>query len=192
MVQGLASIVLGYFLTAALHSRIYPAPRPPVTVVPLSNGGPGKVHLRLKLAGTTPGTPEPIFTAGVSGHAMQFFIRVQPGATATLGVDLWGYRLLESQPFALSKLNEEMDVVLSLPMLLPPDTDPIWVGLTERARQFWKNHIIIQQNGKCVIFSDSKYDMPVNSPIYYGLNPLGGSFVSNRYTGKILLVKKSP
>ena len=123
---------------------------------------------------------------------MEFYIRILPDTKATLGVDLWGVGDLESKPFALSDLDEEMDVVLSLPMLLPPDSDPIWAGLTERARRFWKSHLIVQQNGKCVIFSDKPYPMPANSPIYYGLNPLGGSIVSDRYTGKILSATKSP
>ena len=192
VLQGLAPILLGYVLTTVLHSRIYPALPAPVAAVALSNGGPGAVHLRLKLAGTSPGIPEPIFTGGVSGHAMEFFIRVLPGDKATLGADLWGLSAIESKPFDLSDLDEEMDVVLSLPMLLPPDSDPIWAGLTERAHQFWKSHLIVQQNGKCVLFSDKKYPMPANSPIYYGLNPLGGSIVSDRYTGKILSVIKSP
>ena len=172
------------FLYAFLNrGEAHPAPSQHHTFGPLT--------LRLKLPGTNAGIPEPLCSIGEPGRASLIFIRLLKGSRAKVGVEFWGNELSEGDVFQLPAADAEIEVTCYVPAFFPSADDPVW-GATPAGR---KNQLVreyrILVDGIERLHGSTPYVEPEGSPLYIGANPLGGSFVSNLFTGKVLAVKRA-
>jgi hypothetical protein len=177
-----APIALGWLVATYTHTRIYP---PTVTEAAPAKARYGPVHLKLRLAGTAPGIPEPVLTCGTPGNAAEVYIRVMPHAKASVGIDFWGLKKVESDPFPLPAQNALIEVTVYLPALFPPQRDPAWGSYSASLQEKWLGQAVIAVNGQLRLKAPVSYPMPQHSALYYGRNPLGGSVVSESFTGVI-------
>ncbi len=183
-----APVVLGWLVATLVHNRVYPTT---VAEAAPSRALYGPVHLRLRLAGTAPGIPEPLLTCGITGNAAECYIRVMEHAEATVGIDFWGLRKVESEPFQLPAQNAQIDVVVYLPSLFPAQGDAAWGAYSPVLEERWRSQSVIAVNGKVRLRVPIAYPLPPHSPVYYGRNPLGGSIVSDYFTGTVEAITQS-
>lgn len=176
-------VLLAWFLTRALHKHLHPSD---VRDSAASRNAYGQISLKLKLPGTHAGIPEPLISCGRIGNASLVFIRLLPNSRANVGIDFWGVELAQSPDFALPAMDAEIDVICALPAFFPAEGDVEWAGITGRAQQRRRSEYIIAVNGTTRLRGSIRYVEPPHSPIYFGVNPLGGSFVSSAFTGAIL------
>jgi hypothetical protein len=146
----------------------------------------GPISLKLKLPGTAGGIPEPILVCGRAGNASLVYIRLLHRHRAQLGVEFWGLGSFESEPFLLSSADAEVDVTCYIPAFFPKEGDPYWGNLSPRLQQIRKTQYILTANGVVRLRGPVRYEQPAHPDLYFGSNPLGGSFVSNSFTGRIL------
>jgi hypothetical protein len=179
-----APILLAWVLAHALHRRLYPQN---VRVSEVSNNTYGKVRLRLKLPGTSAGIPEPLISCGITGNASLVFIRLLPKNRAKVGVEFWGLELDQGEEFALPAADAEIDVACDLPALYPGEGETSWGSTPPEVQKLRSHEYVIAVNGVARLRGSVTYTQAPHSPLYFGANPLGGSFVSNSFTGKILL-----
>jgi len=165
-----------------VHARIYP---PPAAEAAPSHALYGPVRLRLRLAGTAPNILEPLLTCGITGNAAEVYIRVMAHARATVGIDFWGWKKVESDPFELPAQDARIDVTIYLPALFPGKGDPAWGAYSTALQEKWRGQSVIVVDGKARLVTPGAYPLRPHSPLYYGRNPLGGSFVSDYFTGVI-------
>lgn len=178
-------VLLGWLLTRGLHKHLHPSD---VRDSVAKRNVYGQISLRLKLPGTHAGIPEPLISCGRIGNASIIFIRLLPNSRANVGIDFWGAELAQSPDFALPALDAEIEVTCAVPAFFPAEGDHEWAGITEGAQQRRRSEYIIAVNGTTRLKGSLQYVEPPHSPIYYGVNPLGGSFVSSTFTGAILRV----
>ena len=143
----------------------------------------GQISIRLKLPGTHAGIPEPLISCGRIGNAAIIFIRLLPNNRANVGIDFWGAELAQGPDFVLPAMDAEIDVTCAVPAFFPAEGDHEWAGITAGAQQRRRSEYIIAVNGTTRLKGSLQYVEPPHSPIYYGVNPLGGSFVSSTFTG---------
>jgi hypothetical protein len=176
-------VVVAWLLMHVVHSRVYPEePRAPAAEA----NSYGPVRMRLVLPGTSAGIPEPLVACGITGNASVAYIRLLPGNRAKVGIDFWGMRADQSPDFPIPSSDAVIDVVCYLPAFFPPETDPYWGGLSQEFRRMRRNEYYIEVNGVVRLKAPATYIQAEHSPIYYGENPLGGSLVSDRFTGVVL------
>jgi hypothetical protein len=188
LVQIAAPVVLGWLVATYAHQRIYPAT---TTEAAAPRALYGAVHLKLRLAGTAPGIPEPLLTCGKTGNAAEVYIRVMEHAVATVGIDFWGWKKVESDPFQLPAQNAQIDVTVYLPSLFPAKGDPAWGFYSAGLQERWRSQAVIAVDGKVRLKAPIAYPLPAHSPLFYGRNPLGGSIVSDYFTGKVDAIAQS-
>jgi len=179
-----APILLAWTLTHALHRHLHPQD---VRDAEVSRNGYGKVRLRLKLPGTNAGIPEPLISCGITGNASLVFIRLLPKSRAKVGVEFWGLELDQGPEFALPAADAEIDLACDLPALYPEEGDRAWGSTPPEVQQLRNHEYVIAVNGVVRLRGVVNYRQAPHSPLYLGINPLGGSFVSNSFTGKVLL-----
>jgi hypothetical protein len=181
----LVPILLAWVLTRALHKHLHPLD---VRDSVARRNAYGQMTLWLKLPGTHAGIPEPLISCGRIGNASLVFIRLLPNSRAKVGVEFWGQELAQGQEFALPAMDGEIEVTCTVPAFYPARGDPQWDGITASAQQRRCNEYIIAVNGTIRLRGSVTYAEPSRSPVYVGVNPLGGSFVSSAFTGTILRV----
>jgi hypothetical protein len=178
-------VLLAWGLARALHRHLHPAD---VRDVAAERNTYGQIRLHLKLPGTHAGILEPLISCGRIGDASLVFIRLLPKSQARVGVEFWGLELDEGTAFAVPAPDAEIDLTCDLPACYPDAGDAAW-GKTPPAEQQLRLHQYrIAVNGVVRLQGSVNYHQPPHSPLYFGINPLGGSFVSNRFTGKILRI----
>src|SRR5579859_5790775 len=146
----------------------------------------GPVSVRVKLPGTVGGIPEPLVVCGRAGSADLVYIRILAGKKAAVGVEFWGLRADESGTFDLSSMDAVLDIKCYLPALFPEDGDEYWRELPPRVQRSRQTEYFIVVDNIVRLKGPVKYDVRPHSPIFLGRNPLGGSLVSDRFTGTIL------
>jgi len=176
-------VVLAWLVTHAWHDHLYPRH---FNKVVAEASGFGRVRFRIKLPGTRVGIREPLISCGRVGNASLVFVRLLPNNHAKVGVEFWGRELTQGPEFAVPPGEGEITLVCELPAFYPNEGDPGW-GQTARADQI-RHHrdFIIAVDGVVRLKGTTDYGQPMRSPLYFGVNPLGGSFVSDRFTGTIL------
>jgi len=182
LVRIVAPVALGWLVATYAHARLYP---PPVAESAPSRADYGPVHLKLRLAGTAPGIPEPLLTCGITGSAVEVYIQVMAHAKALVGIDFWGWQKVESEPFQLSAQDARLDVTIYVPALFPEKGSASWGAYSPALQEKWRGQTVIVVDGKVRLKVPGIYPLPPHTPIYYGRNPLGGSFVSDYFTGVI-------
>jgi hypothetical protein len=175
--------VLAWLIVIALHRTLYPSD---LRAVAASTNGYGQVHLRIGLPGTHAGIPEPLLACGRVGNASLVYIRLLPNARARVGVEFWGLELDQGDEFSLPAADAVIDVTCSLPALYPPLKDSAWASVDAATQQRLTHEYAILVNGVVRLKGMVEYREPPHSPLYLGSNPLGGSFVSSRFSGTIL------
>jgi len=174
-------ILAAWLLTRVLHDRLQ-----------LHSEGPaeansyGPVRLRLKLPGTAAGIPEPLVACGVTGNASVVYIRLLGKGHAKVGVDFWGQRADQSPEFPIPADDAVIDVVCYLPAFFPPEANSYWAAFSPEFRRNRRSEYYIEVDGVVRLKASVAYAQAEHSPIYYGENPLGGSLVSDRFTGTVL------
>ena len=178
-------ILLAWAITQAFHRRPHAvavaAKEPPPALSSY-----GQVRLRLKLPGTNAGIPEPLISCGAVGDAALVFIRLLPNSRAKVGVEFWGRELDQGPEFALPAADAEIDFACDLPAFYPVEGDAAWGKTPADVRQVRRHEFAISVDGVVRLKGSITYPLAPHSPLYIGANPLGGSFVSNSFTGRIL------
>ena len=148
----------------------------------------GPVRLRIKLPGTAGGIPEPLFVFGEPGKAALVYIRLLKHARAKVGVEFWGLGAYESETFDLPAADATIDVSCYLPVFFPEVGDSYWGSLSEPFQRLRRSTYLIAVNGVERLKGPVRYDQAAHAPFYIGSNPIGGSLVSDRFTGAVLSV----
>jgi hypothetical protein len=180
-----APVLLAWVLTHALYAHLHPAP---ATADVQRHAGFGQVTLRLKLPGTSAGIPEPLISCGNVGEASLVFIRLLPKGRAKVGVEFWGLEMDQGPEFELPSADAEIVVTCTLPAFYPQEGDGAWGRVPPEIRKRRSSEFSIAVDGVVRLKGSVDYREPKHSPIYFGANPLGGSFVSDKFTGTILQI----
>jgi hypothetical protein len=145
----------------------------------------GAVRLLVELPRTAAGVPEPLFTVGVPGDANLGYIRLLPQGRAQVGVEFWGHGVLESEPFPLPATGH-VELVFELPSLYPPERDWRWGEVAPDRQRDLLGRVRVTVDGVRRLEKKALAPPPRHPGIFYGQNPLGGSWVSRNFTGVIL------
>ena len=148
----------------------------------------GPVKLKLKLPGTSGRIPEPLFVYGSPGKAALVYIRLLANARAQVGVEFWGLGAIESEAFTLPSADAVIEVDCYLPVFFPRAGDPYWGNLSPELQAFRRSDYMIAVDGKIRLKGPVAYDQATHAPFYVGSNPIGGSLVSDRFTGSVISV----
>ena len=179
-------LLLAWASTTALHRRIYPEPMTPAAEGELISG---PVHLVLRLPGTYAGIAEPLFVYGSPGNATLAYIRLLPGAKAQVGVELWGYKKIESDEFSIPPDQGVIRVDCSVPSFYQNQAASYWEGMDPSLSQVLRRRILLAVDGQVRLRAEYDYVRNPNAILALGANPLGGSVVSSRFTGTVLSPK---
>jgi hypothetical protein len=150
----------------------------------------GALRLILDLPGTNAGVPEPLVVVGEPGRASLAYLRLLPGKRAQVGVEFWGHGVSESAPFALPNPSRA-EVVVELPAFFPPEGDASWGGVSRAWQEGQRRRCRVLVNGEVRLDVPAQGPMP-SQEIHLGINPLGGSFVTQRFTGTLLQAVREP
>jgi hypothetical protein len=181
----LAPILLAWAVTRVIHHHLYPSD---VRDAAAKYNGYGQVTLRLKLPGTHEKIPEPLISCGKIGNASLVFIKLLPNSRARVGVEFWYLELDQGPEFALPAMDAEIEVTCAMPAFYPEEGNEAWGNLSTNVQKRRRSEYIISVNGVVRLKGSVVYVEPPHSPIYFGVNPLGGSFVSSVFTGRILSI----
>jgi hypothetical protein len=176
-------ILLAWILTRGLHRYLHPSDVR--DVAPRGNSF-GPLRIRLKLPGTSRGIPEPVLVCGRPGNASLVYIRLLPGSRAKVGVEFWGLRADQSGEFPVPSPDAEIEVTCYLPALFPEVGDPDWGNLSPEIQRARRGEYYITVDGVVRLNARVDYKQPPHSALYLGENPVGGSLVSDRFTGAVL------
>jgi hypothetical protein len=188
-VNFLLPILLAWLLATALHNHLHPSDDRPVA----PNGDRfGPISIKIGLPGTIGGLPEPLLVCGRTGNAELVYIRILAHSKARVGVEFWGLRADESDTFDLPSMDAVLDVKCYLPAFFPKEGDDYWRNLPASIQGSRRTQYFIVIDNVVRLKGPSKYDIRPHSPIYFGRNPLGGSLVSDSFTGRILRTSQSP
>ncbi len=176
-------IAFAWVAVASFHA-LY-APVDPTVFAPKAHSF-GAIRMRLKLPGTWGGIDEPILICGKPGKASLVYIKLFYHAKAKVGIEFWGFRAFESPEFDLPAQDAQIELACSIPALYPAAGDPEWQAMSAAAETHLLRNYIIAVDGVVRLSGQVDYGQDPHMPVYLGVNPLGGSFVSNEFTGKIL------
>jgi hypothetical protein len=180
-------LLLAWWLAGALYRRVHPsvADRAP------TRSAFGAISLKLDLPGTSGGIPEPLIVCGVPGRAALVYIRFLNRQRARVGVEFWGLGAFEGEAFAVPTDHSPVSLTCALPALFPPVGDRRWGHAAPGLAQLRRGEYLITVNGTVRLEGAVTYEQPEHSRLYFGANPVGGSLVTNRFTGTILDVSQS-
>lgn len=184
----LIPILLGLITAHVIHRRFYP---PNVTQMAPKGGSYGTIKVKFKLPGTSAGIPEPLLTVGKPENASIVYIRLINRARAKVGVQFWGVPPIEGDIFNLSAMDAEIEVTFFLPALFAPIGDPAWGGMPPSLQDIRKRRFYILVNNVVRAKGAIDYPQPAHAPVYVGENPVGGSYVTDRFSGSVLATTQS-
>jgi hypothetical protein len=150
----------------------------------------GPIRLRLKLPGTAAGIPEPLLVCGKEGNACLVYIRLLRGNRARVGVDIWGLRADQGDVFPLAAADAEIDVACYFPAFYPEIGKSEWANMSPDFQRLRRSQYMIVVDGIVRLKAPLDYEQPAHSAVYIGKNPLGGSLVSEKFTGTVLRVSQ--
>jgi len=179
-------VVLASLLAGVLYRHIHPNIRDQAP----DGSGYGPITLHLRLSGTNAGIPEPIIICGVPGKASLVYIRVLRKDRAQMGIEFWGLKAIEGEDFAIPA-NNEIDLTCSLPAYFPKEGSRRWGGAPASLQRQRRTEYEITVDGVVRLKGPINYEQPEHSRLYFGVNAVGGSWVSSRFTGMVLKVSQS-
>jgi hypothetical protein len=181
-------ILLAWLLASALHNHLHPSDDRHVA----PNGDRfGPISIRISLPGTIGDLPQPLLVCGRAGNAELVYIRILANSRARVGVEFWGLRADESDTFDLPSMDAVLEVKCYLPAFFPDEGDDYWRHLPESIQRSRRTRYFIVVDNVVRLKGPLKYDIRPHSPVYFGRNPLGGSLVSDKFTGTILQTSQS-
>lgn len=159
---------------------------PPVSWRPAQAAAWGAAHMRVVLPPTGGGQAEPLVVAGIPGRAVLGFVRIYGDGSAVFGIEIWGVGTFESRPLHPGA-GKTLDVDYSFGSIYPDVGGADWGSVPVERQRELKRSLRIQVDGVAVV--DIQKDTPnlEKLPVYFGLNPIGGSVVSDRFTGQLVL-----
>jgi len=161
----------------------------PVAVPTMDEIGPVRLTSLLLPVGS--GAPEPLVVVGVPGDAELGYIRVLPENRIKLGVEIWGTGAYESDVLSIEGAKP-LTVTFYLPALYPPPGDRRWGEIPLAMQLKARTQIGIMLNGATVLERPVPAPRREQSAVYYGKNPVGGSWVGPAFSGRILQVTRLP
>ena len=188
IVNVLAPILLAWLGVRLVHDHFYP---PAVSqLVRTTAEHYGAITMRIKLPGTAGGIPEPLIVYGQPGDASLVFIRLLHKGRAQVGIEFWGLEKIEGEQFDLPAPDAEIVLTCYVPALFPKVGDAYWGNISPDLQRARNNNYLITVNGVVRLKGPVSYGQDPSSYLYFGSNPIGGSYVSNRFTGKILSISQ--
>ena len=151
-------------------------------------GSYGPVKMRLRLPGTAAGIPEPVLSCGRAGKASLIYVRLLKNARAKVGIDFWGLTSVESKEFQLPASDAEIEFDCSIPAFHCWRDDPDWEDMTPARRERLRGEYVIAVNGAVQLKGTVNYPQEAHAQVFIGVNPLGGSLVSDIFTGSVVNV----
>jgi len=179
----LAPLGLSWVLVSSVNAHFFDH-TPPIWSRDVASYGP--ITLRLQLPGASGGTAEPILAVGRTGQATFVYIRRLSEGRAKVGIEFWGYGAMESPPFKVPSQDAQVTIEASFPALFPSSGSPDWGAVSDFEQRHLLSQYVVTVDGVARVSGPVRYDEPPHSPIYLGQNPLGGSVVSDVFTGKVL------
>jgi len=176
-------ILLGWILTRTWHRFIYQAD---VRSTAAEHNSFGQVRLKLELPDTHTGLAEPLIVCGSVGNASLVFIKLLEGGQAKVGIEFWGRELEESDAFDLPASSADVTLTCDVPAFYPPVGSSAWRTIPADLQKIRQTEYLVTVDGVVRLKGAIDYTEPPHAPMYLGANPLGGSFVSSRFTGRIL------
>lgn len=155
------------------------------------NGTFGAARLLVTLPTSSSGTPEPLVVVGTSGDAHLAYLRMLADDTAKLGIEAWGYGVIESDPVKV-EVGKPVEIVVAFPALFPPESDVRWGTATAEEKRERLRQIRFALNGSEVLAQVLKWPQPRVRTTCIGLNPVGGSWVGAKFAGRVLQVQREP
>ena len=153
-------------------------------------GSYGLVKMRLHLPGTAAGIPEPVLSCGRAGNASLIYIRLLKNSRAKVGIDFWGLTSVESKEFQLPASDGEIEFDCSIPAFHSWRDDSEWEGLTPTSRERLSGEYVIAVNGAVQLKGTVNYPQEAHAQVFIGVNPLGGSLVSDVFTGSVVSIRQ--
>jgi hypothetical protein len=151
----------------------------------------GPVAVRFVPPPAGSGAPEPLVVVGFPGHAVLGYLRVRQDGTSVFGIEIWGMGAFESAPMSLAR-GEPVDVTYSFGTLYPGPGLPGWNQVPpEGQRRLLRGVRVVVNGGVAVDVQRDTPEIP-NPPVYYGINPVGGSLVGLSFSGRILSAHREP
>lgn len=151
----------------------------------------GAIRLVVDLSGTAAGVPEPLLVVGMTGEATLVYLRLLPGGQARVGVEFWGVGAPESEPFALANPGRA-EIVVQLPGLYPPEDDIRWGGVPAARQQMLRTSFRVVVDGVARLAEGVKAPIPRQPGVFYGVNPAGGSWVREKFSGTVVQAYRLP
>lgn len=151
----------------------------------------GAVRLVIQLPAAAAGIPEPLVVVGAPGGATLFYVRVLPGDRIKLGIEVWGIGAWESEELKADS-TQPVEILLSGPALFPAPGAAAWKGVAAETMATTLGRLRAWVDGALVLDQPAPTQEPRREPVAYGRNPVGGSLVSDVFTGKLLQVSRLP
>ena len=140
----------------------------------------------VKLPGTHAGIAEPLLCCGRPGSATLTYIKLLPDAKARVGIEFWGLAADQGPVFSVGSADAVLHIDVYFPALFPPSSSHYWDGQSQEIEAIRLGRYYIVVNGKVQLAGKIAYAQPPYSSLYVGINPIGGSVVSSRFTGTVL------
>jgi hypothetical protein len=151
----------------------------------------GALQMTIRLPGTCAGIPEPLLTCGEPGKAVFVYIRIVGKTRVLIGVDIWGQPPVEGPEFSVPSSQAQLNVIYCLPVFFPDEKDFRWNTRDVQTRRQLLTSVIVKVDGVERISVGINYPMAAQPPIYIGANPIGGSVVSDFFTGTVVQSSQS-
>jgi len=164
---------------------------PPLPAGGLGNSDFGAVRMVVWLPAAAAGTPEPLLVVGVPNHAALGYVRVLPGGKVKLGAEFWGVGAYESEELAAPS-DMPTEIVLHLPALYPPVGDPRWGAVPRDVQVARRSRMALLLNGRVVLEREVRETPVPPAPVAFGKNPVGGSWVGEKFTGRLIQGMRLP
>ncbi|HVT73218.1 MAG TPA: hypothetical protein VHD61_08785 [Lacunisphaera sp.] len=135
--------------------------------------------------------PEPLLVVGEAGRATLGYVRVLPGGQARFGAELWGVGAFESDPVAAPP-EANTTVEFRFPALYPPPGDGRWGGMPRTGQESRRSHLTILVGGRVVLDREVRDNGTPAAPVAFGRNPVGGTWVGEKFSGRLVQVARLP
>ena len=119
------------------------------------------------------------------------YVRVLPGGKAKVGAEFWGFGAFESEKIAAAS-DSATEIIFHFPALYPPVGDPRWGKVSLAAQEARRSRLTILVNGRVVLDQEVKPTGAPSAPVFLGRNSVGGSWVTNKFTGRLLQGMRLP
>jgi hypothetical protein len=148
----------------------------------------GAISESLEFPDSDPGSREPLLViGGASQNPSIAFIRSAGRNRIAVGFDFPGVGSIESRPIEIEGTSP-IDVAIFAPQLLPDLGYSDWNGASfgRQLSDLGLYRIFVNHTGVLQVSSPLGGPLDRDSPLVIGANPLTGTSVSSRFTGKIV------